>query len=150
LTNHLVAANVGDIVNASCFVCGPEPFMDNVNVILQSLGVDPENIKREKFGGPRARPGTDTSPQQGTDIEFARSGGTFKCPTGRTLLEAAEMNGIDIAYSCRQGQCGTCVTRLLDGSVTMECEDGLRPDLKSQGYILTCVARPAGDVRLDA
>lgn len=151
LTKELVTAKVADIVNASCFVCGPEPFMDNVNTILQSLGVDAANIKREKFGGPKARPETDTTPQQGgAMVEFTRSGGTFQCPAGRTLLETAEMNGIDIAYSCRQGQCGTCTTRLLEGSVTMECEDGLQPELKAQGYILSCVARPDGDVRLDA
>jgi ferredoxin-NADP reductase len=151
LTRELVAATVGDIVNTSCFVCGPEPFMDNVNTILKSLGVDPANIKREKFGGPRAQPGTGTTPlQTGAVIEFARSGVTFPSPAGRTLLEAAEMNGIDIAYSCRQGQCGTCTTRLLDGSVTMESEDGLQPELKARGYILPCVARPVGDLRLDA
>jgi ferredoxin-NADP reductase len=151
LTKELVAANVGGIVDANCFVCGPEPFMDNVNTILRSLGVAPANIKREKFGGPKARPASEAIPQlSNTVIEFARSGGTFKAPADGTLLEAAEMNGIDIPYSCRQGQCGTCTTRLLEGSVTMACEDGLQAELKARGYILPCVARPAGDVRLDA
>jgi len=125
--------------------------MDNVNTILRSLGVAPANIKREKFGGPKARPASEAIPQlSNTVIEFARSGGTFKAPADGTLLEAAEMNGIDIPYSCRQGQCGTCTTRLLEGSVTMACEDGLQAELKARGYILPCVARPAGDVRLDA
>lgn len=59
------------------------------------------------------------------------------------------MNGISIPYSCRQGQCGTCATRLLSGEIKMDCEDGLQPALRSQGYILTCVARAQGNVRLD-
>jgi ferredoxin len=60
------------------------------------------------------------------------------------------MNGIHIPYGCRQGQCGTCATRLLGGEVRMDREDGLDPALKAQGYVLTCVGRAQGNVRLDA
>jgi hypothetical protein len=34
--------------------------------------------------------------------------------------------------------------------VDMESEEGLQPDEKAAGYILTCVGRPAGDCTLDA
>jgi hypothetical protein len=39
---------------------------------------------------------------------------------------------------------------LLSGEIKMDCDDGLQPALRSQGYILTCVARAQGNVRLDA
>jgi hypothetical protein len=32
----------------------------------------------------------------------------------------------------------------------MDVEDGLDPEQKSQGYVLTCVGRAIGDVTLDA
>jgi hypothetical protein len=32
----------------------------------------------------------------------------------------------------------------------MDCEDGLDPALKAQGYVLACVARAKGNVRIDA
>jgi ferredoxin len=57
---------------------------------------------------------------------------------------------VAIPSSCRQGQCGTCATRLLAGEVRMDAEDGLDLELRRQGYILTCVGRAQGDVRLDA
>jgi ferredoxin-NADP reductase/mono/diheme cytochrome c family protein len=133
------------------FLCGPEPFMNHVDFILQSLGVSQSRILREVFGGKSlpAQTAIETSTPTGS-VEFARSARICAVPNGRTLLEVAEMNGIDIPYSCRQGQCGTCATRLLDGRIKMDCEDGLQPALKSQGYILACVARADGDIRLDA
>jgi ferredoxin-NADP reductase/mono/diheme cytochrome c family protein len=133
------------------FLCGPEPFMNHVDSILQSLGVSQSRILREVFGGKRATPHTalETTTPMGS-VEFARSDRVCEWPSGRTLLEVAEMNGINIPYSCRQGQCGTCATRLLDGQIKMDCEDGLQPALKSQGYVLTCVARGDGSIRLDA
>jgi len=58
-------------------------------------------------------------------VEFSRSGFSFEIIGDQTLLEFAETLGISIPYACRQSQCGTCATRLLQGSVTMETEDGL-------------------------
>src|SRR5260370_3355065 len=83
-------------------------------------------------------------------LELRRRRRRGGCDADRTLLEAAELNGVNIPFSCRQGQCGTCATRLLSGDVKMDSEDGLDADLKAQGYVLTCVARAQGDVRLDA
>ncbi len=133
------------------FLCGPEAFMEHVSGVLLSLGVDSSRILQERFGGKRLIAGTEleTEAPAGT-IEFVRSSRTCSFTSGRTLLEAAELNGVSIPYSCRQGQCGTCATRLLSGDVTMDSEDGLDADLKAQGYVLTCVARAQGDVRLDA
>ena len=68
----------------------------------------------------------------------------------QTLLQVAEENGVSIPYSCRQGQCGTCKTRLLEGAVTMDSEAGLDPESKARGFVLTCVGRPNGKVRLEA
>jgi ferredoxin len=67
-----------------------------------------------------------------------------------TLLELAESQGISIPYSCRQGQCGTCATRLLRGNVTMRTEDGLSSEQKEAGFILPCVSKVNGTVDLDA
>jgi len=69
---------------------------------------------------------------------------------GQTLLEAAEEQGIGIPSSCRQGQCGTCKTKLLEGDIHMEADDGLDPDSIAQGFVLTCVGRARSSVKLDA
>ena len=124
--------------------------MSHATDLLRSLGVGPERILQERFGGktPTASGSANTQPQG--LVEFEQSNTIVAFFEGQSLLEVAEKYGINIPFSCRQGQCGTCATRLLSGEVQMDHEDGLDPALKAQGYVLTCVARAKGDVRLDA
>jgi len=151
LSRELIVWELDEVPTHTFFLCGPEAFMDHVRGILLSLDVDPSRILQETFGGKKliASKELETETLDGT-IEFARSGRTCGFSTGRTLLETAELNGISIPSSCRQGQCGTCATRLLSGVATMDCQDGLDPALKAQGYVLACVARAQGNVRCDA
>jgi ferredoxin len=82
-------------------------------------------------------------------VEFTRSGKTCDIPAEATLLEVAERNGVIIPYSCRQGQCGTCATKLVEGVVQMGAEAGLTEELRGQGYVLPCVSRARGDIKLE-
>lgn len=148
LGRELLEANLESFAAATVFLCGPQPFMDNVRNLLASIGIDPANIKQESFNSPpSAQPGLDSNAI--FDVEFVRSARTCKVPHGKTLLEVAEMNGLSLPFSCRQGQCGTCVSRLLSGEVQMSAEDGLGGDLKAAGYILPCVSRACSDIKLD-
>jgi ferredoxin-NADP reductase len=150
LGRELVIELLRDVSNLTCFLCGPEGFMDHVKDLLISLGVDTQRILQERFGGKTSSPivAVDAEEASGS-IEFSKSNKRAALYAGQSLLEVAEANGIEIPHSCRQGQCGTCVARLLQGEIQMDHEDGLDPALKAQGYVLTCVARATGDVRLD-
>src|SRR5260370_12178799 len=53
----------------------------------------------------------------------------------------------EYSATSRQRHCGTCANRLLEGEV--ECPDGVDPGWKARGYVLACVTRASGDVRLD-
>jgi ferredoxin-NADP reductase len=152
VSRDLIATHVEDLCSATIFLCGPPPFMDSVQGILGSLAVRSECIKRESFG--YAPPGSSAvvdaaSPLQSA-IEFVRSGTVCGVPPGKTLLEVAEMCGVGIPAGCRQGRCGTCITKLLQGDVHMDCEEGLEAGEKAEGYILMCVARPRGNVKVEA
>ena len=153
LTGHLsrefIIQRRSEIGKETFFLCGPEAYMDHVKGILLSLGIDEQRIIQESFGGKRVSAQTEAEAAGGV-IEFTRSGRTCAFPAGQSLLETAENNGIHIPYGCRQGQCGTCATRLLGGEIKMDREDGLDPALKAQGYVLTCVGRARGNVSLDA
>ena len=52
------------------------------------------------------------------------AGKTCTVRIGQTVLEATEEQGVPIPSSCRQGQCGTCKTKLLEGNVRMDVEEG--------------------------
>jgi glycine betaine catabolism B len=119
--------------------------------ILISLGVKRGRIRQESFGtGPQTVQQAAEGAEPTAVVEFVRSG--KKCPVrqGQTLLQAAEEHGVTIPSACRQGQCGTCKTKLLHGSVRMDVEQGLDADSKAKRFVLTCVGHADGFVRLDA
>jgi ferredoxin-NADP reductase len=151
ISRELIAANAPKLDKTDVFLCGPPAFSQTALEILSSLGADPGRIHRESFVVKPPPTAVANLPHtSGTTIEFVRSARQCAYSPGESLLEVAERNGIRIPFSCRQGQCGTCVTRLLEGEVTMDCEEGLGTTQKADGDILMCVGRAKGNIRLDA
>jgi ferredoxin-nitrite reductase len=78
-------------------------------------------------------------------ITFAQSDRVIAWHGEGSILETAEQAGIDLPSSCRSGTCGTCKQRLLSGEVTYTgIPDALEEGDREAGYILTCIAHPAG------
>jgi ferredoxin-NADP reductase/mono/diheme cytochrome c family protein len=152
ISREFIDNTVGDVTLRDFFLCGPPAFMDACRTILVGLGVKPERITQESFGisAPKSAQPLSAAAETDVIVEFARSGKTCAARTGQTLLEAAEQHGVDIPSSCRLGQCGTCKTKVLEGKVRMDAEDGLDPDSRVQGFVLTCVGHADGYVKLDA
>jgi ferredoxin len=152
VSREFIEDTIKEPTSTNFFLCGPPPFMEASRSILTGLGVKPERIMQESFGSsaPKGAPSDSVATQTGVRVEFVRSGKTCFVRSGRTLLEAAEEHGVGIPSSCRQGQCGTCKTKLLAGNVRMDAEEGLDPDWRAQGFVLTCVGHADGAVKLDA
>jgi ferredoxin len=150
LSREMIERCCPDLAEATVYLCGPVPFMDSARGLLEECGVPSMRIQQESFGKPPRPESAAPTRVAGPRVEFARSGKSGVIAEAGTLLEAAEQCGAAIPFCCRQGQCGTCATRLLAGEVRMDAEDGLDPELRRQGYVLTCVGHARGDVRLDA
>jgi ferredoxin len=130
---------------------GPKGFMDNARHILSTLGVAQDRILQESFG--ESKPSTESRPLKAGAVEtvvFLHSEKVCQVSSGSTLLDLAERNGVQIPFGCRQGQCGTCATRVLSGTVQMDVEAGLTAEQKNAGYVLPCVSRAEGTVVLSA
>jgi 3-phenylpropionate/trans-cinnamate dioxygenase ferredoxin reductase subunit len=82
-------------------------------------------------------------------VRFAATHRAVLCRAHQTLLEAAEAAGLPLPFSCRQGLCGTCRSKLVSGRVDTQHRGGIRPRQIAMGYILVCCSRPLGDVVLD-
>jgi len=59
-----------------------------------------------------------------------------------TLLASMQGAGIDIAYSCEEGLCGSCQCLLVEGQVTMKHNQFLTKEELAKGDILCCQAYP--------
>lgn len=162
-----------DIHERQIYMCGPPGFMETVKKILGEpiLGhpFKLSNLHIESFSGVRTAAEEKSTPPTGTAavslaqppqaeetpavslaVEFVRSGKKVSTDGKTPLLDIAEEQDVDLDYGCRSGSCGACKARLLKGKVDMESEEGLEPEEKDNGYILTCVAMPLTDCILDA
>ncbi|MDV3000857.1 MAG: Flavohemoprotein [Chroococcopsis gigantea SAG 12.99] len=142
----LIQASLGQR-EAEYFLCGSPSFMDSIRTGLKNLGVQDESVSFEMFT--KAKKSTtknivmETSRGEGTEIFFERSGKKVIWGDDEdNILEFAEANGLNPPYSCRQGICGTCECRILDGEVEYQVKPIARVE---SGSVLICISKPKGE-----
>ena len=76
---------------------------------------------------------------------------SFACDDGETVLAAAMRAELMIPYGCRNGACGTCKSRIIEGEVDYgHFQAGtLTDNEKKQGLALLCVAQPKTDLVIE-
>lgn len=134
------------------YVCGPPAMMQALVPALAEWGVPLADLHFEAFGPASIQlPGAPSAPvvEAGVvEMQFRRSGRTLSWD-GRdgSLLEFAERHGVAVESGCRSGGCGSCETRVVEGSVVYE----RAPDHDvAPGHCLLCVGRPATPLVLEA
>jgi ferredoxin-NADP reductase len=150
ISADLLKTMVPDYANRRIMLCGPVPFMATAQDILKSVNFDMSRFAQESFGGaPRAaRPLAEKS-STSVKVRFAVSKVEAQCAASDYLLDVALEKGIEVSFSCRAGQCGSCKTSVLEGAPEHDHADALGADDVESGRILLCQARPQGDVTLD-
>ena len=80
------------------------------------------------------------------------SGQQFEVAEGESILSAALRQGIVLPYGCRNGACGSCKGKVLEGAVDYGTyqKRSLTDEERSHGKALFCQARPLGDVVIEA
>jgi ferredoxin len=80
-------------------------------------------------------------------VRLEPDGRTFSARADESLLAAAARAGFELASSCRNGTCRTCMSRLVAGDVAYSIEwPGLLAEEKAEGWILPCVAHARSDI----
>lgn len=155
LTPDLISSSVPDLEQQRVHICGPGPMMEAVKSMLAELGVPTSQVFTEAFGTPKKKTGGPKASDEllggkSATVTFATSAVTAPIPATESVLDVADANGVDIDNSCRNGTCGSCKVKLLQGEVSMEVEDGLDTGDKEKGWILACQAMVKKDVVVDA
>ncbi|MEU6824553.1 PDR/VanB family oxidoreductase [Streptomyces atriruber] len=122
------------------YCCGPEPLLAAVEAACPA-----ERLRVERFAAPVVeRSGDDAA----FEVECRRSGVTLSVGPDTSVLAAAEAAGLAVDSSCRDGICGSCETRVLDG--TPDHRDFLLSEAEhaANASMMICVSRCASGRRL--
>ena len=86
------------------------------------------------------------------NITVQPSGRTFTAQVDEALLAAAMRSGIGLPYGCKDGACGSCKCKKLEGTVAQGTHQikALSVEEAAQGFILTCCATALSDVVIES
>ena len=94
------------------YACGPSVMLDAFERACAELGY--ANAHIERFAAVAVEASTDA--RASYTAELRRSGRTFTITPAKSLLATLLDAGMDVDHSCLEGVCGTCETRVLEGT----------------------------------
>jgi vanillate O-demethylase ferredoxin subunit len=95
--------------NAHFYCCGPLPMLSAFEAATADLPRERVHVEYFTAKEPPAVGG-------GFKVVLAKSGKEFIVAPGKTILDTLLDAGLDIPYSCMEGVCGTCETKVLEGT----------------------------------
>lgn len=122
--------------DAEVYCCGPESLMNDV-----AARVPADRLHLERFV-PMTRPAG--GPRLPVEVTCSRSGNEVHVSEDESLLDALEKASVPVYGSCREGVCGACETRVIDGRP--EHFDSVMSDQDKDdlGIMYPCVSRARG------
>ena len=176
LSLELLQQQVPDFRAREVFTCGPAGYMAATQALLLHGGHAPAHYHQESFdlgadgaavdvhtdaqalqttagtsGAARATAAASGSApeEKNYTIRLAKSNKTVAVSGAQMLLASLRRAGIPVPSSCGKGLCGTCKTGLLEGTVAMHHQGGIRQREIDKGLRLLCCSRPESDLVLD-
>lgn len=102
-------ALLGESAWDAVYVCGPAGLLDAIEQTTRHWPAG--SVRMERFKAHAQDNSTHTAFQ----LVLAKSQQTVEVGANESPLEALERIGIDHPYACREGLCGTCEVRVLEG-----------------------------------
>ncbi len=121
--------------SAHFYACGPAPMLDAFQRECSSLNL--HQVHLERFAAPQA-------PQQAASdftVELRRSAKVIQVSAEQSILDAMLDNGLLPDHSCREGLCGACETKVLDGRVDHRDSILTDEERRASKSMMICVSR---------
>lgn len=133
-----IAATLGKVEDGThLYVCGPKGFMNAVLDTARAAGWPEAQLHYEFFAADVGPSDSDES----FEVKLASSGRVIKVEKDKTIITALAAAGVEIPFSCEQGVCGTCLTRVLEG-VPDHKDNYLTPEEQAANdQLLPCCSR---------
>lgn len=124
------------------YACGPEGLLRALEGICTDWPAGTLHLERFAPKDPAAT----KAPASSFRVKLALSGLELEVPAGRSIVEVAEEAGAPVIFSCMEGTCGTCETRILCGEA--DHRDSILSDEEKAAneMMMICVSRSKSDV----
>lgn len=110
-----------DIKQQHIYLCGPESFRNEVIKYLESIDYDMSRLEIEQFTLPANNIQQGRKLDEDISVTLKSRNINFVIPAkdaNKTILEAAEKQGVEMEHGCRSGMCGSCKINLVSGEVS--------------------------------
>lgn len=126
----------GHSTDAHLYCCGPTPMLDAFERTCEALGY--VNAHIERFAAAHA---SVPSSNGGYAVELRKTGKTVLVPAGTSLLDALLGAGMQPDFSCKEGVCGACETKVLSGEVEHLDSILTKEERATNKSMMICVSR---------
>lgn len=96
--------------NSHLYCCGPTPMLAAFESAAAASGFSPDQVHVEYF-----TPKFAAAAEGGYTVQLERSKKELKVPEGKSILQVVREAGVDVPFSCEEGICGACETRVISG-----------------------------------
>jgi len=125
-------------------ICGPFGYMESIKAILNTNGIERNQIKVELFKSPQVKIiGKDLISK--VEIKYNGTTHTIKVQGNKSILQGAMANNVVLPYSCRSGMCASCKATCVSGDIKMTEGHFLEQKEVDEGKILTCISYPESE-----
>jgi ring-1,2-phenylacetyl-CoA epoxidase subunit PaaE len=152
ISSEFVTSLIGkqnNLTESIHYICGPKNLKDTINNSLLELKVPSSSIFIEEFE-------LVIDPQELYDVEDSKVTIDFKgqlseifVPKGKSILDVALDNDIELPYSCQTGNCSTCKGKLKEGQLKMLGLTKEREDLARDEFLLCCSYPSVNPIRIE-
>lgn len=147
--SHLLSGYSADV---HLYGCGPGPMLDAFECTCEDLGYG--NVHIERFAalsrtvepnnmlslGADTAHGAESSKTGGYTVELKRTGKALQVPPDMSLLDALLAAGVEHHYSCKEGLCGACETKVLSGEVDHRDSILTKSEQAANKSMMVCVS----------
>ena len=123
------------------YACGPEPLLAAVE--QRMAGWPAGALHLERFAAPVVERDPATTSTR-VEVVLAESGRSVLVPPDRSVLEVLLEEGVDVLHDCREGICGSCEVKVIEGEVDHRDHVLSEPERAANSCMMVCVSRACG------
>jgi ferredoxin-NADP reductase len=135
-----VVTTVTEAVEATqIYCCGPEGLLGAAGKACEASGLT-DRLHIERFAAGQAPPAP-ADREKAFEVELRQSSITLTVGADQTLLEVVRGVRPDVDFSCQEGYCGSCESRVLEGRPDHRGTMMTPEEHDEDGTMLICVGR---------